>query len=56
MSVSGISSSNVFELIQAERNQSQNTQSQTSQASSLQQVEDAFTQLGNCRTIYNRET
>jgi len=49
MSVSGISNNNLFELLQAQNNQSQGTQnqsSQNSQSSALQQIEDDFTQLG----------
>jgi outer membrane protein assembly factor BamD (BamD/ComL family) len=46
MSLSGISSNNLFELLQAQNSQSQGTQSQSGTNSPLQQIEDEFTQLG----------
>ena len=46
MSVSGISSNNLFELLEAQNSQSLGTQSQSSQNSTVQQIGDDFTQLG----------
>jgi hypothetical protein len=46
MSVSGISSNNLFELLAAQNSQTQSTQSQGSQNTPLQQIEDDFTQVG----------
>jgi outer membrane protein assembly factor BamD (BamD/ComL family) len=46
MSVSGISGSNVFALVQAEKNQASQSQSTQNSQNPFRQVQDEFTQLG----------